>query len=390
MGPAATLAAAAAGALEDLVAMEARWVAMPLRRAHVAAHGSETVRQLLVVRAVGADGCEGWGECPTLAAPGYTEEYTASAWEHLRAVLVPALAEGSCTAALVAGEVLDPAFPMASSGLEGALVDLGLRRSGVALSDVLGADTDRVRRCLVVGMPVSGDPGARRRQVLDEVATAVAAGASMVKLKVDPEGGVEHVAAVREAFGSLALAADANGSLAKHPDLVVALGGMGLTYLEQPVPPGHPDAAAVARFAEVPVALDESATSPGALAAALASGEGSIVNLKAARVGGLAVAVRCLEVARAAGAQVFVGGMLESALGRASAVALAAAVGAGDDGLPTDLGPSSQYFDPDLGGPVVTDDAGRLVVPRGTGIGVVPDAGLLDAVTIDRWSVPCR
>ena len=390
MGPAARLAATAAGALEELVSIEVRRVAMPLRRAHTAAHGTEAVRELLVVRAIGVDGCEGWGECPTLATAGYTDEYTAGAWRHLREVLVPALVDGSCTGALLAGEVLDPAYPMASSGLEGALVDLGLRRSGVALSAVLGATIDRVPRCVVVGMPGGRDPATRRREILDEVAAAVASGAELVKLKVDPEGGVAHVADVREAFGSLALAVDANGSLAECPERVAALGGMGLAYLEQPLPPGHDDAAAVARHAGMPIALDESATSPEALSTALASGEGSIVNLKAARVGGLAVAMRCREVATEAGAPVFVGGMLESALGRASAVALAAAVGAGDDNLPTDLGPSAQYFDPDLGGPVVIDEEGRLVVPTGPGIGVVPDAGRLEAVTLDRWSVSCR
>ena len=51
---------------------------------------------------------------------------------------------------------------------------------------------------------------------------------------------------------------------------------------------------------------------------------------------------------------------------------------------PTDLGPSDWYFPADLTEPIVAGDDGRLAVPRGPGIGVVPDAGRLDAATVDR------
>jgi len=390
MHSAALLAATAAGALEDLALLELRRVSMPLRRPHAAAHGTEVRRELVVVRAVGADGVEGWGECPTLTAPGYGTETTGRAWEYLCDHLAPQLAAGSLTDALATGEVLDAGFPMASSGLEGALVDLGLRRRGASLTDVLGAGSRPLRRCTVVTLPesVAGDGGCA--DVLDAVAAAVAGNAAMVKLKVDPVAGAGHVAAVRAAFADLPLAVDANGSLAGHPEVLDALDALGLAYLEQPLPPAHPGAAALAERFGAPVALDESVSGPEALAVALASGEGSIVNLKAARVGGLAPALRCWEVARRAAADVFVGGMLESVLGRAPAVALAAAVRSADDGLPTDLGPSSQYFAADLGRPVVLDEDGGLVVPTGAGTGAVPDPGAIAAATVAHWSLPCR
>lgn len=387
MDPAEVLAATAAGALENLESVDVRWVSMPLRRAHVAAHGRQAARELLVVAVTDGEGVVGWGECPTLAATGYTDEHTAGAWQHLRDVLVPRLLAGELDGALGDGEVLDPAFPMASAGVEGALVDLGLRRTQQGLAGVLGATVDRLRRCVVVSLPDGGGDG----ELLAEVSAAVSSGAAMVKLKVDPRVGVGHVAVVRREFPDLPLAMDANGSLAGASTILDALGALGIAYVEQPLPPGHPDAVGVARRLGVPVALDESAVGPQAIADALAAGEGSLVNLKPARVGGLAPAVRCWHQAVALGAPVFVGGMLETAVGRSAAATLAAAVASThDDALPTDLGPSAQYFASDIGGPIVTDNEGRLVVPAGPGAADAPDDATLDAVTVDRWQVRCR
>lgn len=386
MGPAGALAAAALDALGELGGVEVRRVVLPLRQPHVAAHGRALVRDVLVVGVADTGGRAGWGECPTFAMAGYTDEDTAAAWRHLCDHLVPALLDGTLTDRLAEGVVLDPTFPMASGALESALVDLGLRRTGDALAPVLGATTRCLPRCVVLSLPATADDAA----LVAPVGEAVAAGASMVKLKVDPVVGVAHVVAVRQAFPSLSLAVDANGSLGASTDLLAVLADLDLAYIEQPLPPGHPDAARVAAGFATPVALDESATGPAAVAAALAAGEGSVVNLKPARVGGLAAAVRCWEAAAAGGAGVFVGGMVETAVGRAAAVGLAAAVGSVPGALPTDLGPSAQYFERDLAGPVVVDEAGALVVPGGPGIGVTPDPALLDALTTASWWEPGR
>ena len=78
------------------------------------------------------------------------------------------------------------------------------------------------------------------------------------------------------------------------------------------------------------------------------------------------------------GLSMFVGGMLETGVGRAHALAYASHPCCD---LPTDLGPSAQYFEHDLVPPVVLDADHRLVVPRGPGIGVSPDMARLDGVT---------
>ena len=77
------------------------------------------------------------------------------------------------------------------------------------------------------------------------------------------------------------------------------------------------------------------------------------------------------------GVPVWCGGMLETGIGRAANVALAALPGFT---LPGDTSASSRYFHRDVTEPFVLDD-GRLRVPTGPGIGVDPIPDVLDELT---------
>jgi O-succinylbenzoate synthase len=189
---------------------------------------------------------------------------------------------------------------------------------------------------------------------------------------------VAAVAAVRAAWPDAWLAVDWNGSA--EAGALTEVDALGVAYHEQPAPAD--DLVASARWAamlDAPVALDESIDGTGSLEAAIALGAGRLVNLKAARVGGLGVALAIVARLRELGLGWFVGGMVESGVGRAAALALAALEGDGTV-LPTDLGPSSQYLDRDVTDPVWADGSGRLVVPTGAGIGVDVHPEVLTAV----------
>lgn len=94
----------------------------------------------------------------------------------------------------------------------------------------------------------------------------------------------------------------------------------------------------------------------------------SVVNVKPSRVGGLLEAVRIRDVCVAAGVDLWCGGMLETGIGRAANVALAALDGFT---LPGDISASDRYFVDDLTEPFVLDN-GSVRVPSGAGIGRVP------------------
>lgn len=355
----------------DLVSVEVIRVRVPLVRPLRSAHGTESVRDLVLVRVTLADGTEGWGECSALARPTYTGEYTAGAWAVLADELAPAV---------LAGREPDVVgHPMASAALATARLDAGLRRRGRRLVEELGAQhgrpAERVAVAAVVGRGDHAD------QVVAAVADRLAEGATLVKLKVTPRPvDLDAVAAVRATWPDLAIAVDGNGSL--DPRSASILDGFGLAYLEQPAPADALlESAALARRLAAPIALDESVTSLAALEVALALGAGSVVNVKPARLGGLVVAADLARHAAEAGCGVFVGGMLETGVGRAAALAVAALPACT---LPTDLGPSSRYLAVDLTPPIELDADGLLPVPTGPGIGVVPDPGRLDEVAVDR------
>lgn len=157
-------------------------------------------------------------------------------------------------------------------------------------------------------------------------------GCGTAKVKVAEPGqpladDVERVAAVRDALGPAgAVRVDANGAWSVD-EAVRAIGELdraasGLEYVEQPCA-SVAELAAVRRRVDVPIAADESirrAEDP--LRVALA-GAADIAVLKVAPLGGVR---RALAVAAACGLPVVVSSALETSVGLAAGVALAAAL----------------------------------------------------------------
>lgn len=361
-------------------------VAVPLRTPHVWAGGSTAVRDVVLVAWTRPDGTVGWGECPTLE--GYATGGTDAAWSAAVA-LAPRLRRGEVRLG-PAGEWHDPAGAVVPVAVRGAVadaaLDAALRAEGRTLVAHLGGPGGPVERGAVVARP-----GASVDELVRAAVDAVASGATLVKLKVGPSTRPEDVAAVRDAVAPVPVAADANGTL--DMTTAQALDGLGLAYLEDPVPVTGGDwtglAATVARFA-TPVAVDEPVTSSSDVDRLLGEVDGAaglVVSVKPCRLGGLWAAADVARRVVAGGGRCVVGGMVELGVHRAGAVALASAVGALPGTFPTDLGPSSRYVAVDVAGPVVTDVDGRLVVPAGPGTGVVPDPDVLAAVTLDEVRV---
>lgn len=370
MSAAEVLADAARSSADDpIAAVELRRVAFALGTPQRAAHGTEAVREVVIVRVLGADGAAGWGECPTLAHAGYGHEHTAVAWRELTEVLAPSL---------VASETLPPGRPsMARAAVVDACTDRHLRRRGLALADVLGVAGHTVAGGVVLGIDASVDA------LVARAGAARAAGAALVKCKVAPGWAEVPLTAVVSAIDA-PVAADANGAFAPSAPELARLDAVGLAYLEQPVATLGPDDADRLR---TPVALDEGVGSADDARRWLAA-SGRVVNLKPARVGGVAAAVALIDATAASPGRLFVGGMLESGLGRTSAVAVAAYLAARDpSAFPTDLGPSQRYVDEDLTDDVVVDDHGRLVVGGGLGLGAAPHPRRLAAATVELVTV---
>jgi O-succinylbenzoate synthase len=174
-------------------------------------------------------------------------------------------------------------------------------------------------------------------ELLDRVGLRLAEGYGSVKRKIAPGWDLEPVRAVRERWPDLGIAADANGAYAEQdaaPGAVLhELDGLGLAYLEQPLPAD--DLAALARLTDAvttPIALD-GRSGASDLDDALRVRGHYVVNCKPASVGRRGAGIRRARSSEPVGVRRW------SGTGRQRACAAFAAHPACD--LPTDLGPSA-------------------------------------------------
>jgi len=366
-----------------LTGLELRRIAMPLVAPFRTSFGVERERDVLLVRAVSAD-VEGWGECVAMSDPHYSAEYVDGAADVIRRFLVPVLAELSSKSTVDATAVEAPfarikGHPMAKAAVQTAVLDAQLRRGGLSFGQYLGAVKATVPAGVSVGIMDTVD------ELLAAVESYLDAGYLRIKLKIEPGWDVVPVRAVRERFGDdVLLQVDANTAYTLADARQLAkLDPFDLLLIEQPLPEddvrGH---AELARVIATPICLDESITSARAAADAIALGACAIVNIKPGRVGGYLEARRVHDVCVANGIAVWAGGMLETGLGRAANVALAALPGFT---LPGDTSASDRYYARDITRPFVLED-GHVRVPTAPGLGVDPDPdALADVTTATEW-----
>jgi len=358
-----------------LEAVELTRIGIPLVAPFETSFGVQSDRDILLVKAITSDG-EGWGECVAGEEPTYSPEYVDGAQHVLAHHLLPRLVERE---ELKAEEVFGllrhvHGHQMAKAAIEMAILDAQLRASGESFGKYFGA----VRAEVDCGVSV----GIHRTipELLRTVGAFLDQGYRRIKLKIKPGWDIEPVRAVRERFGDVPLQVDANTAYrlsdAKH---LAELDAYELLLIEQPMP--EDQVLAHAQMAEIvgtPICLDESIHSLQAAADAIELHACRIINIKPGRVGGYLEARRIHDLCASHSIPVWMGGMLETGIGRAGNVAMAAMP---NFTLPGDTSASDRYYHRDIiTEPFVLHD-GRLRVPTGPGLGVTVDEERLREVT---------
>ncbi|MBT2419700.1 o-succinylbenzoate synthase [Streptomyces sp. ISL-22] len=353
-------------------------VAIPLVSPFRTSFGTMTTKDTFLLHLV-TDTAEGWSEFAADPEPLYCSEFVAGAQIVLRDFLLPRARAlpALTTAALAPALARIKGHELAKAALETAVLDAELRSYGMSLATYLGAVRERVPAGVSVGIKPT------IAELLDAVEGYLAEGYVRIKLKIEPGWDLAPVRAVRERFGDgLPLQVDANTAytLADAGQLR-RLDEFGLLLIEEPL--AEHDLYAHARLQQrltTPVCLDESLRGARDTASAIAIDACRAVNVKPARVGGYLEARRVHDVAQAHGVPAWCGGMLETGIGRAPNLALAALPGCT---LPGDTSASSRYFAEDITEPFVLVD-GHLPVPRSPGIGVEPLPEALRRFTRER------
>src|ERR1700730_3439103 len=363
-----------------LEAVELRRIRMPLVAPFETSFGVQTERDILLLKATTTEG-EGWGECVATEEPTYSSEYVDAAQHVLVHHLLPRLFRVARLAAADVAEVLRPVHGhhMAKAAIEMAVLDAQLRSSGESFAHYFGAVRSEVDCGVSVGIHRTIP------ELLQTVGDYLDQGYRRIKLKIKPGWDIEPVRAVRERFGDVLLQVDANTAYSvSHAKHLSELDIFDLLLIEQPLPEEQVLAhAELAKVVRTPICLDESITSAQGAADAIQLGACQIINIKPGRVGGYLEARRIHDLCAAHGVPVWMGGMLETGLGRAGNVAMAAMP---NFTLPGDTSASDRYYHRDITEPFVLKE-GRLEVPTGPGLGVSIDVEFLAEVTSSTETV---
>ena len=344
--------------------------------------------------ALRADGVTGWGEASPL--PGWSLTSLLEAEVALRSVTDGLARGGEAALGPLLAAMHDT--PHARAGVAGAWADLQARRAGLRLAEHLGADPTLAPASEVAVNTPMAAPAARTAagRVPAEVAVnalvaapapseveqaahdAVEAGFGTVKLKVGasaPAVDAERVRAARAAMGAEAeLRLDANGAWDEPTalDVLSRVRDCDVAYCEEPVT-GIDAIAAVGERSPIPVAVDESVRSEADAVEALDAGVSNLI-VKPQALGGPDVALSIADRAHRAGASVTVTSFLDSAVGVAHALHVAAAVDAtaSQSGRAHGLATAALLAADVAEAPPVVE--GSMALRAATGLGLAPQA----------------
>ncbi len=373
-----------------IVRIHWRPFAVPFRTTVRAAHGTQAVREGIIIEMATDDGLTGLGEASPLPSyAGGSAAETANAVETLARSILGRDPEDAWEASIDLPGVSAGSSAAARCGVETAVADLCASWHGAPLSEWLvgrgGIICDDVTRSVPVNATVDAEDvqeAARETRRLAEKGFTT----FKVKAGMDRDGDLARVAAVREAAGPGAtLRIDANGAwtFEEASALLPEFARLGVALCEQPVGRDVPGVLGMTRdlraVSPVAIALDESCRSVAELEAILASNAAACVVIKP-MVSGLKEALAMVAIARRSGMPAIVTTMFDAGVGTAAALHLAAGTAVGP--LPCGLA-TLERLENDLVVDMPRVLRGAMAVPARKGLGV-----RLDARAIETYAGP--
>ena len=355
-------------------------VAMPLIYPWRTSYGEDYDIHAVLVKVTDGD-TVAWSESSPLQSPTYLTESAGGVFKLLSEIIGPHVIGKEFQDADGLNEIMAvfKGNTFAKAALEIASWALRVESTGTPLHRLLGGETREVIVGADFGIQDSFD------MLLGNIQIAVDSGFPRIKLKAAPGWDLDMLKAVRGAFPDTTFHIDCNGgySLDDLP-MFKEIDKIGLAFIEQPLAfDDLLDHAELAKQIDTPICLDESAISVRAVEQALRIDAASYINIKPARVGGLANSIKIHDICWDAGVPVWVGGMLESALGAAFCVELATLP---NFTYPGDLFPSSRFYERDLSQPDNELTDRHTFMPFTDGL-PVPDPDRLAEYTVESATV---
>lgn len=369
-------------------------IRLPTRRVHQWASLTTPIGVYVIVKLHTEDGLTGHGEAPVLKDWGgdygrYFGETPQSTMHVINDILTPALKGQDPSRFETIHAVMDKAikgYPYCKAAIDAALYDVVGKALKVPAYQLLGG-------CFRERVSIAHSLGLMEiDQALAEAVHAKAEGVRTIKLKggVDPKRDVELVKQIRKAIGpDLNICVDANQG---YPTakvavrIIQAMEEYDLLYMEQPVE-GIDHMAEVARRVNTPIMADESAWTAQDVLEIVHKKAADIISIYTTKPGGMFKAKKVAAVAEAAGLPCNVNGSVETGVGNAANLHLAASTGVVTYGCVVPVsspkekakkGIAGIYYQDDIITEPFTFDNGDIIVSPKPGLGIEVDEGKLE------------
>jgi len=309
-------------------------IRLPTRRVHQWASLTTPIGVYVIIKLHTDEGLIGFGEAPVLKDWGgdhgkYFGETPQTTIHIINDILAPALAGQDPCRFEALHALMDKAvkgYPYCKAAIDAALYDVVGKKFAMPAYQLLGG---LVRE----RVPIAHSLGLMEiDKAVDEAMQAKAEGVKTIKLKggVEQKRDIELVRRIREAIGpELNICVDANQGYPTAKSAVritKAMEEYNLLYMEQPVE-GIEQMAEVARRVDTPIMADESAWTPQDVIEIIQKKAADMVSIYTTKPGGMFKAKKVAAVAEAAGLKCNVNGSVETGVGNAANLHLAASTG---------------------------------------------------------------
>jgi muconate cycloisomerase len=374
-------------------------IRLPTRRVHQWANLTTPIGVYVIIKLYTDQGLIGLGEAPVLKDWGgdhgkYFGETPQTTAHIVNDILAPALLGQDPRRIEAIHAVMDKAvkgYPYCKAAIDAALYDVAAKAMNVPAYQLLGGlFRERV--------PIAHSLGLMEiDKAVDEASQAKAEGVKTIKLK----GGVEHkrdvelVKRIRQAIGpDVNICVDANQgypSAKAAVRIIKAMEEYDLLYMEQPVE-GIDQMAEVACRVDTPIMADESVWTAQDVMEIAKKNAADIISIYTTKPGGMFKAKKVAAVAEAAGLKCNVNGSVETGVGNAANLHLAASTGVVTYGCVVPVSTPKEKGKGRIAGIYYQDDIitepfeyadGEILVSSKPGLGVEIDEDKLTQYRID-------
>lgn len=382
-----------------ITAIETIPIRLPTRRVHQWASLTTPIGVYVIIKLHTDEGLIGLGEAPVLKDWGgdhgrYFGETPQTTVHIISDILAPVLKGQDPRRFEAVHALMDKAvkgYPYCKAAIDAALYDVAGKALNIPAYELLGG-------CFRERVSIAHSLGLMEiEKAVDEAVQAKAEGVKTIKLKggVEQKRDVELVKQIRKAIGpELNICVDANQgypSVKAAVRITRAMAEYDLLYMEQPVE-GIDQMAEVTRRVDTPVMADESAWTAQDVLEIVRKKAADVISIYTTKPGGMFKAKKVAAIAEAAGLPCNVNGSVETGVGNAANIHLAASTAVVTYGCVVPVsspkekaknGIAGIYYQDDIITEAFSFDNGDIIVSSKPGLGIELDEEKLKHYRVD-------